>query len=308
MNFLKRFSTQPCYGIVVAFIGALIITPDTVFMKLSNMDALQMMIWRGISMSGVLYLSWFIFSSHTLLQEFAILRRPQALLATLCFMLSGISFTIGIANSPVSIILFGVACAPLFAAGFSWLLLSERTPLLTFSFMLMALAGIAIAVYVPDSSGSAAETDTLIEGAFFGLSAGACVGLSFTLFRSDSRIPVLLVSGTGAFTTALAAFSYVLVVEYPVSELFRGDMLSIMISGGIILPASFFLLGYATRFTAAANVSLFMLLETVLGPLWVWLIVKEQPTNQMILGGAMVVASLAAYLIWSIRRPTGNTA
>jgi drug/metabolite transporter (DMT)-like permease len=66
---------------------------------------------------------------------------------------------------------------------------------------------------------------------------------------------------------------------------------------------SFFLLGYATRFTAAANVSLFMLLETVLGPLWVWLVVDERPTNQMIMGGVLVVASLIAYLLWSMKQP-----
>lgn len=304
MTFFTRFSSKPFYGIAVAFTGALIITPDTVFMRLSGMDALQMLVWRGLAMSGVLFGVWLIVSRGTLRQETVNFFRPRALIVTFCFMLSAIAFTLGIASAPVSIILFGVACAPLFAALFSWLLMSEYTPPLTYVFMTIAMTGIAVAVYEPAGSAPVIEgIETLATGAFFGLSAGACIGLSFSLLRSDNSIPILLINGGGALLAAICALIFALVTGYPLQTLTSGDMLSILISGGIILPMSFFLLGYATRFTAAANVSLFMLLETVLGPLWVWLVVDERPTNQMIMGGVLVVASLIAYLLWSMKRP-----
>ena len=72
-------------------------------------------------------------------------------------------------------------------------------------------------------------------------------------------------------------------------------------TGALVLPLSFYLLSLAARYTHAANVSLLMLMETVLGPVWVWLAVGEVPTSRMILGGAIVLVSLAIYLSF-IRR------
>ncbi len=55
-------------------------------------------------------------------------------------------------------------------------------------------------------------------------------------------------------------------------SLWDGDPLMISVSGALILPLSFFCLTSATRYTQAANISLLMILETVLGPVWVWLL------------------------------------
>ena len=73
-------------------------------------------------------------------------------------------------------------------------------------------------------------------------------------------------------------------------------------TGAVVLPLSFFSLSLASRYTSASNVSLLMLLETVLGPYWVWLVIGEAPTPRMILGGVVVVVSLTGYLILTGRR------
>ena len=72
---------------------------------------------------------------------------------------------------------------------------------------------------------------------------------------------------------------------------------AILVTALLILPASFFSLSQASRYTQAANVSLLMLLETVLGPLWVWIALGEAPTARMLTGGAIVLASLALYIL-----------
>ena len=74
----------------------------------------------------------------------------------------------------------------------------------------------------------------------------------------------------------------------------EGRVLYMALTGAIVLPVSFFSLSLASRFTHAANVSLLMLMETVLGPLWVWLVLDEAPTSRMMLGGAIVVVPDAA--------------
>jgi drug/metabolite transporter (DMT)-like permease len=80
-------------------------------------------------------------------------------------------------------------------------------------------------------------------------------------------------------------------------ELMSGAVWAIAISGALILPISFFLMTLATRHTHPSNVSLLLLLETVLGPAWVWWGVGERPTVPMIIGGAIVVVSLAGYIM-----------
>jgi drug/metabolite transporter (DMT)-like permease len=52
------------------------------------------------------------------------------------------------------------------------------------------------------------------------------------------------------------------------------------------------LLTIGARLIPAAQVALISLLEVVLGPLWVWLAVGEQPAVATLIGGAIVVAAV----------------
>ena len=60
-----------------------------------------------------------------------------------------------------------------------------------------------------------------------------------------------------------------------------------------------YLLSYASKFTRATNVSLILLLETVLGPLWIWLGTGEKPTNLTLIGGFVVIFSIGIHLIYT---------
>ena len=57
----------------------------------------------------------------------------------------------------------------------------------------------------------------------------------------------------------------------------------------------FVLVTIAPRFIPAAEVNLFFLLETIIGPIWVWLIIKEQPSIDTLLGGAVIITTIAVY-------------
>ena len=57
----------------------------------------------------------------------------------------------------------------------------------------------------------------------------------------------------------------------------------------------FVLVTIAPRFITAAEVNLFFLLETIIGPIWVWLIIKEQPTIETILGGIVIILTIAVH-------------
>ena len=58
---------------------------------------------------------------------------------------------------------------------------------------------------------------------------------------------------------------------------------------------SFILLSKASRMTPASNVSIIMLLETILGPLWVWTFTNESPQFLTIIGGTIVILALTYF-------------
>ena len=59
---LTSLSKYPAFGVLLGLFGALIITPDTLFMRLSEMDVWVMMVWRGLQMGGFLLLVWLAYA------------------------------------------------------------------------------------------------------------------------------------------------------------------------------------------------------------------------------------------------------
>ena len=58
----------------------------------------------------------------------------------------------------------------------------------------------------------------------------------------------------------------------------------------------------APRYITAAEVNLFFLLETIFGPLWVWLVIKEQPSIETIIGGSIIISTIAIHSALNLRK------
>ena len=137
-----------------------------------------------------------------------------------------------------------------------------------------------------------APQGSVFIGTICGIGASATLGLSLVFLRSKPEIPAMTVTG-------ISSFGYGIIGLFIVSPdlLFKGDIIAISLSGLIILPISFACLTFATRYTQASNIGLLMLLETSLGPFWVWLGTNETPNIYMIVGGVIVIFSLAWYIL-----------
>ena len=284
---------HPLFGLGLAGFGALTLTPDALFIRLSGMGVWEMMVWRGSQLALVMYALVLITSWDTKAEIFKKTFSWRGLGVSLCQFTSNVAFIVGIAQTSVSVILFALATSPIFGAYFSRLILQERTHLSTWLATAATLIGIAITV-ADASHATAAPDGSVLFGAICGLTASAAIGLNFVLLRKHDDLPVAAIVGTGSLWSALLGFAVI-----GPSTLLDGNWLMISVCGLIILPISFFCLTSASRYTAAANIGLLMLLETILGPIWVWLGVGEAPTTQMVFGGAIVVITLALYVGYS---------
>ncbi|HKL56644.1 MAG TPA: DMT family transporter [Roseovarius sp.] len=286
---------HPLFGILLAAFGTLVLTPDTMFMRWSEMSGFQMIAWRGLLMGTAMLTAWAILSRDRR-GDLRVLTSGFGLTIVACQFANASLFALGISLAPVAVVLFGLATVPVFSAVLAWLILKEPTRMATWVTIVAVMTGIGIAVLSGDKGDVGLNTASLL-GALFGLGTAIVLALNFVVIRRRPQLPILLVIGTGAVLAGLSG----LAIAGP-GAMMGGNVWAIAVTGLVILPVSFFTLSLASRFTHASNVSLLLLLETVLGPAWVWLGTGEAPTPMMILGGTLVVGSLALYILWTGQR------
>lgn len=279
----------PWFGLALATFGALMLTPDALFMRWSGMGGYQMVGWRGLLMGAVMLLLW-LSTSRQRRRDLRVLGSGYGLGIVVCQYFNATFFSLGIANAPVAVVLFAVATVPVFAAIFARVIIGEPTRAVTWVTIAVVMSGIALAVF-GGGHGNVTLDRAALWGALAGLGVAMALALNFVILRAQPHLPILLVIGVGA----VLAGSTGVIVTGP-ERMMTGEVWAIMVCGLVILPLSFFSLSLASRYTHASNVSLLLLLETVLGPLWVWFGTGEGPTGMMLTGGAIVVVSLSIYL------------
>ena len=278
-------------GLALAMFGAILLTPDTLFMRLSELDGFSMLIWRG-GLSGIAYLFiWALFIWRVERQVPNVLT-ASFLTIVLCQMFNATLFSLAIAIAPVAIVLIGVATVPIFAAIFSRIILGETLSNLTLVTTVLVILGIGISVLDQDDSKIVLSAETL-QGAILGLGVAITLAMNFTIIRKDKNVPFVLAISIGALLAAVLGVVCADALYLPNLP----STAAIAVTGIIILPLSFVTLSYAARFVPSSTVSLIMLLETVLGPLWIWWGIGEAPTNGMLIGGGLVVICLTGFLI-----------
>ena len=198
-------------------------------------------------------------------------------------------FPLGIATAPVAPVLLGVATAPVWSALLARTLHGEVASRATWAAIALVLLGIAIAISGKDS---ATIDRSALLGALCGLGVALTLAVNFVTLRFSPDLPLLLAIGCGAALAGLTG----LVLTGP-ARMTDGTVWAILVTALFIIPVAFFTLSQASRHTSASNVSLLLLLETVLGPLWVWLGTGEAPGPRMLAGGALVVGTLTLYLL-----------
>ncbi len=211
-------------------------------------------------------------------------------------MLAGVfSFhVLAIMTTTVADVLIIQSSSPILVALLAPLLLRERVDTLS-----AALLGIAFAGLVPVIFGSLGSTggEQRLTGDLLALMVVACSTINVLVirrWRTFNLIPATVIAGALAAITALPFTDPFAISARDMSLLF---MLGIVQNvAGVTLFYS------ALRRLPAAEVTLLALLEPVLGPIWVWLFVGEEPAFTTLIGGAVVLGALAVKCIADLRR------
>jgi drug/metabolite transporter (DMT)-like permease len=282
---------QSQFGLMLALIGALILTPDSLLMRLSQMDGGAMLAWRA-TLAGLVFLAIGLNKRFQSTDKsiFVFSKSFVALIA--CQVANTSFFAFAISLAPVAIVLVCVATVPIISVVLSTIFLNERASLKSVAVIVTVTSGIVVSVYGDFRTDVAFNLQTMM-GAVFGLAVALSLAVNFVIVRQDRDVEFEIALGVGALIAGITAF----VLSPTASDTTLQSTLIISITGLIILPLSFVMLSRASRYTTASNVSMLMLLETVLGPLWVWVFIGERPSYLTITGGVIVIIAIVYFLM-----------
>jgi drug/metabolite transporter (DMT)-like permease len=280
-------------GFGLTLLGALIITPDALLVRLIGADAWTMVFWRGVTVPTVFLTFLLIVAGPTWLLNTIRSAGRDGIGVAFAYAAVSISFMIALERTTVASTLVILAASPFFAALLSRLLLRERVPAPTW--MAMSAGFLGIGVVMSEGLVSTYSSASL-EGDLAALVAAFMLAASFVLIRRRKDVNMVPATALGGYMGALIAFP----MATPLVVL--GDHFWLLaLKCGVILPLSFGLIALGPRRLPAPEVGLLMLLETVVGPLWVWGFLGESPGTLALAGGAMVVGALAVHSIWRMR-------
>ena len=272
-------------GLLIAFFGIVILTPDAVLVRLADSNSWTVLFWRGIFFAtGIIVILLLTYRSKAV-NELINIGKGGVLIGILTA-LGGTSFILAIHYTSIAKTLVIISTSPIMVAIISLLMLKEKPEFYTWISMIIVFIGIYI-VMAGDSGGMN------LMGNFFALASVIIGGFSFTLLRkykNVNMVPAMAVNGIViAFIGFIFADSLVLSSQ---------SMLYIFASG-IVLAVSFSLITIAPQYIPAPEVAMFFPLGTVLGTLIAWIVIKEEPSSNALIGGAIVIITLFSHAWYS---------
>lgn len=273
-------------GLLITTAGVLAITPDSLLVRLIEADDWTLLFWRGLLQGiGILLGCAVIYRARFFGTVVAIGR--AGLWFAVIFAVGTVFFILSLGLTKVANTLFIVSSAPLFAALISWLFLGERPPVRTWIAIACALFGIAVI-----ASGSIEQGERSLLGDLAAVAAALSMAGSFSIARHARARTLVPAMGLAGLVTAVLAIP----LAAPLS-IAAADVLWLATMGLVVLPLGFGLMTVGPRYLPASEVSLLLLLEAVLGPFWVWLALGEHPGATGLVGGAIVLGTLAIFAL-----------
>ena len=276
-------------GSLLAFVGVMFITPDSLFIRLSSIDTWELLFYRGAIPSVVILIALILFYRSNLIKV-TLAMGLAGLFYALTFSITNITFIVSIQNTNVANTLVMIATAPMLSAILAAVFLKENPDKNTWIAILITFLAVVYIFFDSFKLGN-------FFGDIFGLITALGLAVGANIIRSVRDKDLVPAAVIGKFLVAIFALFFV-------------DNLILQGRDNIIVPLMcimcvgipFVLVTIAPRFITAAEVNLFFLLETIIGPIWVWLVIKEQPSIETIYGGILIIITIAVHSFYKLKK------
>ena len=284
---MKTFSDQQ-KGSLLAFIAVVLITPDSILIRLSNIETWGLLFYRGAIPFLIVLIGLIFFYKNNLFKAIIGIGYP-GIFYVLTFSICNITFILSIQNTNVANTLVMVAMAPMISAILGSIFLKEIPDLKTWIAIIITFIAVAYIFH-----------DSIEMGKFYGDLFGlitafglACNAVIARYAKNRDLVPSAVI---GKLCVAIFAFFFV-----DTFALVEKDIIFVPLMCIMCVAIPFVLVTIAPRFIPAEEVNLFFLLETIIGPFWVWLVINEQPSIETIQGGSIIILTIAVHSFIKIK-------
>ena len=276
-------------GTLLAFTAIMFITPDSLFIRLSTIESWNLIFYRGFIPFFVVFLGLLIIQKGKIITAL-INNGWHGIAYAVTFTITNILFVISIENTSVANTLIMISLAPMLSAVISLIFLKENPDKKTWTAIIITTLAVIYIFFDSFEKGD-------MKGNFFGLVCATGLAAGAVIIRSVKQLNLVPSAMMGKLLVALIALLF-------------ADNLNLEGSDSIIIPTMcimcvaipFVLVTLAPRYITAAEVNLFFLLETILGPLWVWLVIHEQPSMETIIGGIVIISTITAHSFLALKK------
>jgi len=276
-------------GSLLAFVAVMFITPDSLFIRLSSIDTWSLVFYRGIIPFFTVLIGMLIIYKLNFF-KMLITSGHHGLIYITTFSITNITFVVSIQNTNVANTLVMIAMAPMLSAILGAIFLKEIPNLKTW--VAIAITFMA-AVYI--------FYDSLKLGSFYGDILGfiTAVGLAVGAVTIRSAKKKNLVPAAVVGKLFVAIFAMFFIESYVLAD---RDLIIVPLMCVMCVAIPFVMVTIAPRFIPAEEVNLFFLLETIIGPFWVWMVIKEQPSIETIQGGVIIILTIAIHSFLKLKK------
>ena len=285
---LKDLSNQK-KGSLLAFIAVMLITPDSIFIRLSNIETWGMLFYRGAIPFVVVLIGLIFFYKNNLFKALINIGYP-GIFYIISFSICNITFIISIQNTNVANTLVMIAMAPMLSAILGSIFLKEIPDNKTWIAIIITLIAVSYIFHDSIELGN-------FYGDLFGLITAfglACNAVIARFAKNRDLVPSAVI---GKLCVAIFAFFFV-----DTFSLIGTDLIFIPLMCIMCVAIPFVLVTIAPRFIPAEEVNLFFLLETIIGPFWVWMVIQEQPSVETIQGGLIIILTIAIHSYLKLKK------
>ena len=276
-------------GSLLAFTAVMFITPDSLFIRLSNIETWGLLFYRGAIPFITVFIALLMVYKANFFKLLFSMGRPGIVYAV-TFSITNITFLISIQNTNVANTLIMIAMAPMLSAVLGAIFLKENPDKKTWIAILITFFAAIYIFYDSIQLGN-------ILGDIFGFVTALGLAIGAVVVRSAKEKNLVPAAMMGKLLVAVFALFFVKDLELINTDIFIVPLMCILC---VAIP--FVLVTIAPRFITAAEVNLFFLLETIFGPIWVWLVIKEQPSLETIIGGIIIILTLAIHSSLALKK------
>ncbi len=281
--------TNNAKGLALTSLGVFIMSLESLFIKFTTISPFLFSFYIGIFMF-ISMISTFLFKEKAVLKKALSTNLLMLIVCAILMGTSNIFFITAVKTTTVANVVIIFSTAALFSALFAYLFYREKITknIIVASFFMFV--GLFIIFNDKLEIGS-------IEGNIYALLCTAFFATSYVILSRYKDMDRFILTAFSGLALSMIAFFFCddLSIDFKTLAI-------VMIMGLLISPISRVFLGNGAKYISASEVSLLMIIETIMAPVWVWIFLNEVPSSYTFIGGSIIVATLIVNSLYTLKK------